>query len=158
VAVAGDRAHYASDLASNLVALIGIGAYAATGLARIDAVAGLIVAFWLVWGAISVFRQSSSQLMDHELSDEARAEIVELATRDGRISGVHNLRTRASGPVIHIQMHADLDPSMTLIEAHEAIVAAEERLLLAFPAADIIIHADPRGKARAHGGAFSEVH
>jgi ferrous-iron efflux pump FieF len=44
VAVSGDRAHYASDLASNLVALIGIGVYAATGYGRVDAIAGLLVA------------------------------------------------------------------------------------------------------------------
>ncbi|HXQ48011.1 MAG TPA: cation transporter, partial [Caulobacteraceae bacterium] len=32
------------------------------------------------------------------------------------------------------------------------------RVLKAFPAADIIIHPDPRGAAEPHGGAFPEVH
>ena len=73
-----------------------------------------------------------------------------------RISNVHNLRTRASGPVIHMQLHADLDPDITLVEAHEIVVAAEERLLAAFPAADILIHPDPHGKAEPHGGHFRE--
>ena len=114
-------------------------------------VAGLLVSLWLVWGAISVFRGASSQLMDSELSDEARAEIVGLAVADGRIEGVHGLRTRASGPTIHIQLHADLDPAMSLYDAHEAILAAEARILEAFPAADIIIHPDPKGRAGVHG-------
>jgi ferrous-iron efflux pump FieF len=158
VAVTGDRAHYAADLGSNLVVLVGIGGFALTGLTRFDAVAGLIVTLWLVWGAINVFREAAGQLMDRELPDEARAHIKDLVTADGRISGVHNLRTRASGPVIHIQLHADLDPNLTLVAAHEAVVAAEERLLVAFPAADIIIHPDPRGKAEPHGGPFMESH
>lgn len=157
VALAGDRAHYASDLGANLVVLIALAVYAATGLQRIDAAAGLIVAVWLVWGAVGVFRQASAQLMDRELADEARAQIVALVMEDGAITGVHHLRTRASGPTIHIQLHADLNPDMTLIAAHEAIVAAEERLIAAFPAADIIIHPDPRGHAGKHGGAFSQV-
>ncbi len=156
IAVSGDRAHYAADLASNLVALVGLAAFAMTGIARFDAIAGLLVAAWLVWGAISVFREASVQLMDHELSNDARAMIKALVTEDGRISSVHNLRTRASGPVIHIQLHADLDPDLTLIEAHEIVVAAEERLLAVFPAADIIIHPDPHGKAEPHGGHFGE--
>jgi ferrous-iron efflux pump FieF len=156
VAVSGDRAHYAADLASNLIAFVGIGAAALFGRPWFDAAAGLLVAAWLVWGAIGVFRQSSLQLMDHEISDEARARIVALATEDARIKGIHQLRTRASGPVIHLQMHADMDPGLTLVEAHEAMVAAEKRLLEAFPAADIIIHPDPRGRAEAHGGAFAE--
>ena len=57
IAVSGDRAHYAADLASNLIAFVGIGAVALTGLTRIDAAAGLLVALWLVWGAVGDFDQ-----------------------------------------------------------------------------------------------------
>jgi cation diffusion facilitator family transporter len=158
VAVSADRAHYFADLASNLIALAGIGAVAAFGWASLDALAGLAVAVILLWGAVTVFRQSSNQLMDHELPEDARARIAALMTQDPRISDVHQLRTRASGPIVHIQMHADLDPHLSLIAAHQAVVAAEKRVLTAFPAADIIIHPDPRGRAEPHGGAFAEFH
>ena len=157
VAVSGDRAHYASDLASNAIALIGIGASAWLGIAGLDALAALAIAALLLWGAIGVFREASGQLMDHELPDEARARIVALVTGDRRITDVHQLRTRASGPYVHMQMHVDLDPDLTLEAAHEVIVAAEKRVLDAFPSADIIIHADPRGRAEPHGGAFAEM-
>jgi divalent metal cation (Fe/Co/Zn/Cd) transporter len=56
-----------------------------------------------------------------------------------------------------MQMHADLDPELSLETAHAVVVAAEKRVLEAFPAADIIIHADPRGRAEPHGGAFAEA-
>jgi ferrous-iron efflux pump FieF len=157
VAVAGDRAHYASDLASNLIALFGIAASAWLGLNGLDAAAALAVAALLLWGAIGVFREASNQLMDRELPDEARAKIVRLATADPRLTDVHQLRTRASGPYVHMQMHVDLDPQLSLEAAHQVIVAAEKRILEAFPAADIIIHADPRGRAEPHGGAFAET-
>lgn len=156
VAVSGDRAHYATDLASNMVALVGIGASAWLGVNGLDAAAALVIAALLLWGAIGVFREAANQLMDRELPEEDRAQIVQLATEDPRLTDVHQLRTRASGPYIHIQMHADLDPELTLEAAHEVIVAAEKRILAAFPAADIIIHADPRGRAEPHGGAFAE--
>ncbi len=157
VAVSGDRAHYATDLASNAVALVGIGASALLGLNGLDAVAALVIAALLLWGAIGVFREAANQLMDRELPEEDRAEIVRLVTADGRLANVHQLRTRASGPYIHMQMHVDLDPELTLEAAHQAIVAAEKRILEAFPAADILIHADPRGRAEPHGGAFAEA-
>ncbi|HXQ10564.1 MAG TPA: cation diffusion facilitator family transporter [Caulobacteraceae bacterium] len=158
VAVEGDRMHYLADLASNLIAFAGIGASALLRRGEPDALAGLVVAGWLVWGAVGVFRRAAFELMDHELSDEARRRIVELMTEDPRVGDVHQLRTRASGPYVHIQMHADLDPSLSLVEAHRVMVAAERRVLNAFPAADIIIHPDPRGAAEPHGGAFPEVH
>jgi cation diffusion facilitator family transporter len=156
VAVSGDRAHYAADLASNLVALAGIGAAAWLGIASLDAVAALVIAALLLWGAVGVFREASGQLMDHELPDEVRAQIIDLMTQDKRLTDVHQLRTRASGPYVHIQMHVDLAPKLTLEAAHKVIVAAEDRVLAAFPQADIIIHADPRGRAEPHGGAFAE--
>jgi len=117
-----------------------------------------VVVGWLVWGAISVFRSSSTELMDRELADDARQRIVALMTKDSQVRDVHQLRTRASGPYVHIQMHADLDPSLTLVQAHQVMVAAEKRVLEAFPTADIIIHPDPRGLAEPHGGAFPEVY
>jgi len=140
------------------VALIGIGAASWLGLYWIDAAAGLIVALWLIWGAIGVFREASHQLMDRELPEEERRRIIALASEDPRLLGIHQLRTRASGPYVHMQMHADLEAGISLAEAHAIMVSAENRLLEAFPAADIIIHPDPRGKAESHGGLFAEAH
>lgn len=157
VAISGDRAHYASDLASNIIALIGIGGSALLKVNHLDAIAAIVVAVFLLWGAVSVFRAAGSELMDRELPDDARAEVVRLVTADDRITDVHQLRTRASGPYVHMQMHVDLDPDLSLATAHEAVVAAEKRVLAKFPAADIIIHPDPRGRAEPHGGAFAEA-
>ena len=158
VAVEGDRMHYMADFASNLMSFGGIGASLVLARPQPDAIAGLLVAAWLVWGAVGVFRRAAFELMDHELSDEARRRIVDLMTSDPKVRDVHQLRTRASGPYVHMQMHADLDPTLSLVEAHRVMVAAERRVLDAFPAADIIIHPDPRGAAEPHGGAFTEVH
>jgi cation diffusion facilitator family transporter len=156
VAVSGDRAHYLADLGSNLVALLGIGLSLVVG-AWIDAAAGLVVTAWLVWGAISVFRHASLELMDHELSQEARDQILALAKADPRILDIHGLRTRASGPYVHMQMHAAVPGDISLEEAHQILVACERRLLEGFPAADILIHADPEGRAEPHGGELTKA-
>ncbi|QUD87325.1 cation diffusion facilitator family transporter [Phenylobacterium montanum] len=159
VAVTSDRTHYLVDIAANLVAFAGIGASMAIASPAPDALAGLIVAAWLVWGAVSVFRGASTELMDQELDRASRGRIIELMREDPRVRGVHQLRTRAAGPYIHIQMHCDLEPGLSLIDAHKIMVAAENRVLAAFPTADILIHPDPRGFAEPHGGpGFHEHH
>jgi len=144
LAVKGDRAHYSADLASNLVALIGVGAATFLSAAPLDAAAGLIVAVWLLWGAFSVLREAADQLLDRELPAEDQATITAQVLQDPRIGGVHRLRTRVSGAVPMIQMHIDLDPDLTLAEAHAIIAEAETRILEALPRADILIHPDPR--------------
>ncbi len=158
VAVSGDRAHYAMDLASNLIALLGIGASSLLAINNLDALAALVVTALLLWGAIGVFREAASQLMDQELPEAQRALIIRLVTEDPHLSDVHQLRTRSAGPYVHIQMHVDLDPNLSLEAAHAIMIGAENRVLKAFPAADILIHPDPRGRAEPHGGAFAEHH
>jgi divalent metal cation (Fe/Co/Zn/Cd) transporter len=95
--------------------------------------------------------------MDHELPLDDRARIIALMIADPRVLGVHQVRTRASGPYMHVQAHMDLDPSLPLSVAHAVMVAAENRVLEQFPAADILLHPDPRGVAEPHGGAFGEA-
>jgi ferrous-iron efflux pump FieF len=144
VAIKGDRAHYTADLVSNLVALIGVGSATFLAAAPLDAVAGLIVAVWLLWGAFSVLREAADQLLDHELPAETQAAVTAAVLADPNIGGVHRLRTRSSGSVPMVQMHVDLDPDLTLAQAHDLIEQAEIRVREALPGADILIHPDPR--------------
>jgi ferrous-iron efflux pump FieF len=143
LAVEGDRAHYAADLAANFVVLVGVGSGALLNAPGLDALAGLVVAIWLAWGAVGLLRKSSDHLLDGVAPAEDRNAVVALVLEDDRISNVHQLRTRQAGQVLMVQMHVDLDGRLSLKEAHDIIVAAEQRVLAAYPRADIIIHADP---------------
>ncbi len=155
VAVSADRTHYATDLISNLIALAGVAAASLLARPELDAASGLVIAGLLLWGAIAVFREAADQLMDHELPNAARTRIIDLVSQDPRITDVHQLRTRLSGPITHIQLHADLDPDLSLDAAHQVVIAAERRILAEFPSADILIHPDPRGRAEPHQGALA---
>ncbi len=157
VAVAGDRAHYLADIATNIAALAGLLGAVWLHWAWLDGAAGLLVAVWLAWSAVGVLRESSRHLLDRELDEDDRETVLALVAEDRRIGHVHQLRTRAAGPFVHMQMHIELDPQLTLEAAHRIIIAAEKRILQVFPAADIIIHADPRGRAEPHSGAFAEA-
>ncbi len=154
LAVTGDRAHYVADLATNIAALIGIALAAFLHWERADAIAGLVVAGWLVWGALSVLKDSSDSLMDKELDEKDRAAIAALVLEDPAIHDLHDLRTRASGPVIHIQLHAELAPETTLLTAQDILVLAERRVHTRFPGADILIFPDPLGHAAGPGHAL----
>ena len=143
VAVAGDRAHYSADLAANAVVLIGVVSGSFLNAPGLDAAAGLVVAIWLGWGAFGLAKTAGNHLMDAAAPDEDRNAVVAAVLADPRVSNVHQLRTRIAGSTLMVQMHVDLDPNLSLIEAHDLVVAAEKRVLEKFPAADIIIHADP---------------
>jgi len=156
VAIKADRAHYMVDLLSNGVALIGVMA-AVAGYPLVDALAGIFIGLWLVWGAIGVLRQAADHLMDHALDEADIERIRSLVLADPDIRDVHRLRTRVSGPYILIQMHIVLAADHSLVSAHQIILSAENRLLAAYPNADILIHPDPEGAAEPHGGVFGHL-
>src|SRR5690606_27912400 len=141
----------------NLVVLIGVASGAWLAAPGLDAAAGLVVAVWLFWGAAGMMKQAADHLLDKGVDESVRARVVELVLQDPRLSGVHQLRTRMTGSIMLVQMHVDLDPALTLEAAHAIVVEAENRILEAFPASDILIHPDPRGRAEPHGGAFAET-
>lgn len=157
IAVTGDRAHYSADLLSNFAVMGGIALAVYAGWERADPMLALIVGIWLARSAFLLGRESVNQLLDRELPDSTRAHIEALLTDDPRVLGVHELRTRAAGPLIHIQVHMDLDPFQTLKQAHDVVVAAEMRVLAHYPAADLLIHSDPKGYGEAHGRGFFDA-
>lgn len=154
LAVRGDRAHYIADMSANIAVIVGILVATYTPFIAADALVGVGIALWLFYTAYNVARLAWNQLMDQELPERERELVRELALQDKRINKIHNLRTRASGPHVHIQMQVNLDDDLTLNEAHEIIVAAEKRMMEAYPAADILIHPHPAGCDHFHGNSI----
>lgn len=145
VAIKGDRAHYVADMLANIAVIIGVIVTAFTPFSQADPIVAVVIALWLIWTAFKVARLSWNQLMDRELSDVDRTLIRTLVLQSPDISNIWDLRTRASGPHIHVQMHVEMDADMPLSKVHEIIDRAEHRVLTAFPAADVMIHPDPKG-------------
>ncbi len=153
IAIKGDRAHYFADMISNLFVIAGILFVTYTPFKQADIIVGILMALWLLVTAFRIAKIAWAQLMDKELSMQERDLIMKLATEDPAIVAVHDLRTRASGPHIHIQMRLDLDSRLSLAEAHDIILGAEKRMMQVYKAADILIHPHPTGCQDEHGNA-----
>jgi ferrous-iron efflux pump FieF len=145
LAVTADSLHYISDLFSNLAVIAALLLAGLLGWLWADPAFAGLIALYLLWGAIQVFRAARDQLMDRELPDERRAEIRAIVTRHAEVLAMHDLRTRSSGLSTFIQFHLELAPEMTLRRAHIISDEVEAEVQAAFPGAEIIIHQDPHG-------------
>lgn len=141
-AIAGDALHYATDLGSNL-AIIAALVLAELGWPGLDPIFGLLIAAMVVKGAWDIGVAAVRALMDHELPHDTQLEIQRLALSMPGVLGVHDLRTRQSGPTVFIQLHLELDDRQSLIEAHHTTESVEQALLEAHPGAEVFIHQDP---------------
>ena len=57
--------------------------------------------------------------------------------------GLHDLRTRRSGTTVFIQLHLELDETLSLREAHRIADELEHQVAALFDDAEVIIHEDP---------------
>ncbi|WP_155141058.1 cation diffusion facilitator family transporter [Aquisalinus luteolus] len=150
LAVEGDQAHYTGDIIANGGTLVAVFLAVQFGWLRADAIAGLAAALFLAHAAWSIGRRALPQLMDEELPKSQRARIAEIVHADEGVIDFHALRTRRAGQRKYIQMHLDLDPDLTLRDAHAITDRVELALHEAFPGADIILHMDPHGESEPH--------
>jgi ferrous-iron efflux pump FieF len=145
LAVKSDNAHYASDLITNLGVVAAIVLAGWFGWRLADPLIALGVAGIMLWGAWGVGGPSFDQLMDRELPEAERAKICHIVLGHGAVRSLHDLRTRAAGLSTFIQVHLEMDPAMSLAEAHTISDEVEQSLLAAYPGAEVIIHQDPSG-------------
>ncbi len=150
IAIGADKAHYATDLVSNIAVGIALFLSGTFEQPLIDAGMAGLVALYLIRGAWHVGRDSLDVLMDRELPGPDRDRIAEIARSDPDVRDVHDLRTRSAGLTKFIQLHVELDPALPLVRAHEIGDRVEAKLQQAYPDAEIILHVDPYGVMEPH--------
>ena len=145
IAIKSDSLHYRGDLLMNFAVIVALLLGARAGLGFLDPLFAFAIAAYLIYGAWRIFCGASDHLMDRELPDAERQRIRDTALSHHKVIAIHDLRTRSSGVHTFIQLHLELDPEMSLIEAHEVSDEVEAKLRIVFAGAEVIIHQDPHG-------------
>jgi ferrous-iron efflux pump FieF len=146
VAIKTDNVHYKSDLMLNGSVIVALVLEQALHLTGADAVFGIAIALWLVWGAYRASGEAVAQLMDREWPEDERQEFLAAAGGYPELQGLHDLRTRKSGTLRFVQFHVWVPADWTVQEAHDRLDVVEEELQQRFPGTEILIHVDPEGQ------------
>lgn len=157
LAITADSLHYTGDLLLNGSVIVALLLSSLGNFPWADPVFGLVISAFILVNAFRIANSAIGALMDRELPEAERQEILAIARGHPKVRHVHELRTRSSGAQKFIQMHIVMDHGLTLLEAHRISDDVEKAVEAAFPGADIIIHEDPEGIAEFHppvGGAL----
>lgn len=151
LAISADQLHYMGDVLVNGAVILALVLATRFDWHFADPVFGIGIAAYILYNAWQIASGALDMLMDRELPEEERNRIRAVILDHRGVLGIHDLRTRASGPQIFIQCHIELDPHQSLLQAHAIADAVEGDLRDAFPGAEVIVHQDPYEGGRDHG-------
>ncbi|MFH0257762.1 CDF family cation-efflux transporter FieF [Vibrio rumoiensis] len=141
-AIAADSLHYQTDLFMNIAIMIAL-VLSWYGLKQADAVFAVGIGLYILYSAYQMAQEAVQSLLDRQLPEEEVQAIHSACLSIEGVLGVHDLRTRMSGPVRFIQVHIELDDHLPLVEAHRISDEVEAKLDDLFPHSDVLIHQDP---------------
>jgi cation diffusion facilitator family transporter len=146
-ALEADALHFATDIWSSLVVLLGLGGVLAAHtfdlpwLAKADAVAALGVALVVVLVSLRLGKKSIADLLDAVPSD-LPGRISSLAAVAG-VREVKHVRVRRSGPEVFVDLILVVDKAESLQRSHEIACGAEAAIKREWTTADVVVHVEP---------------
>jgi cation diffusion facilitator family transporter len=148
-ALEADALHFQTDIWSSTVVIAGlIAVKVAEWFPRLgwlrggDAVAALGVSVIIVWISARLGRRTIDALLDSAPAGMEQRIAVAAKGVEG-VRDCHNVRLRASGPKIFIDLHVLVDGGQTLAQAHDLTERIEAAIQEIAPEADVTVHPEP---------------
>jgi cation diffusion facilitator family transporter len=134
--------HARSDAASSLVVGLGIVGNLA-GYPILDPIAAAIVGFMVAKMGWSFGWDAMHDLMDRAVDDAEVQAIRQTILGTPGVSGVHDVRTRKMGDLIVVDAHLEVLATLTVEQAHDITVAAQQRVMRHHRVLHLLTHVDP---------------
>ena len=115
-----------------------------THFAAADHWGGFAVGLIVLMTAFHVARDTSDELMDAMPNDERIARIRQMALSVPGVLGVEKTYARKTGLQYHVELHMEVDPTMTVQASHD--LATSTRFLIRDQldwVADVVVHVEP---------------
>lgn len=143
VALEADALHLKTDVYTSAGVAVGLALLWITDFHLIDPIIAIFVALLILRESFELFNRAYSPLLDSALPAkevEQIAAIIRSHCTD-RMS-FHNLRSRKAGNFRYIDFHLNLDPSLTVGEAHTICDQIEEDIKQVIPQTEVTIHVE----------------
>lgn len=139
-----DAEHTRSDLYASAAVLAAF-AGARFGLPWADPASALIVTLLVGRAAWLVFRTNLPPLLDAAVLNPDH--VAALASGVAGVDNVHRIRSRGIPHAVHLDLHMQVKPDMSVSEAHKLAAQMEADLKTKFPeVSDVVIHIEPTPK------------
>ncbi len=144
-ALTADAWHDLVDILSGVVALVAVVlAIFFPSLRAADHYGGFAIGLIVIFLGLRVARETALQLMD-TMPDEAQmAQIRAAALRVPGALAIEKCFARKTGLRYHVDLHLEVDPSLTVLESHEIAHAVQNNVKTELDwVQDVLVHVEP---------------
>jgi len=139
-----DSVHYLTDVYMNVGVLVALVLVKLTGLAIIDPIIAILIAFNMFRASYSVVREGMAIVMDESLDRQTVEKVREVLAQAKRIDSFHDLKTRV-GKIPHVDFHVVVHAETTAKEVHDVYLELRGRIRdIVGPTTKVLMHADPK--------------
>ncbi len=110
----------------------------------VDPIVALLVCAMLIFTGLKIFREIARELMDQQADDEFVTRVRSASSQVNGVIEIEKLRVRKSGLEYFIEIHVQVDGSLSVNEGHRIGHDVKDRLLAAMPRVrDVHVHIEP---------------
>jgi cation diffusion facilitator family transporter len=126
--------------------LLGLILSRAFNIGAIDSVAAILVGFWVIKAAIGIFMEANAELMDGNSGTESYKPVFEAVHSVAGAGNPHRTRMRRIAGLWDIDIDIEVDPELTVREAHKIASRVEKAIKERVEGVyDIMVHVEPTG-------------
>ncbi|MGA2509182.1 MAG: cation-efflux pump [Candidatus Acidiferrales bacterium] len=154
-ALEADALHFSTDVWSTFVVILGLaGVWLGTKfgmpwLRMMDPVAALGVAGVIIWIGSRLGKRTIDALLD-VAPQGVREQITNTVDETEGVLQTERVRVRRSGQRYFVDVTISVPRTASLEQAHAASDAVERRIEAIVPAADVVVHVEPRARTDEH--------
>lgn len=135
-----------NDIIMSLGILVGLFLSEQFKLPILDPIIALLVGLWVIKNAAKLFLQVNFELMDGNADNSLYQKLFSAVSSVPGVHNPHKARIRKMASLFDIDLDIEVDPNMSVYDAHEKAEQVEEAIREVIPEAyDILIHIEPLG-------------
>ncbi|MBF0201147.1 MAG: cation transporter [Desulfamplus sp.] len=137
--------HHRSDALSSIPVLVAVGASVINpSFAFLDSVGAVIVSIFIINVGFKIVWESVGELMDRGISRQEVSRLRTMIENIPNVKGVHDIRSRKLAGSVYIDLHLEVDGSLSIRHGHAISETVKEELLGKNPwIVDVMVHLEP---------------
>ncbi len=141
-----DAWHHRSDAITSIAAFIGISIalFMGQGYETADDWAALLASGFIIYNSYLIFRPALGEIMDEHVNDDLIEAIRKVSANVQGVEGTEKCFIRKSGMQYHVELHAIVDPDITVVAGHNIAHRLKDTLRKEIPQlGHVLIHIEP---------------